>query len=100
MNIYEKYVKPWNQTPKGKFMRQKTNARQRGVLWDLTFEEWWSIWEKSGKWEERGTGYKNYCMARKHDDGGYTKNNVSIITNRQNNQFSYKHTLGLEKDLL
>lgn len=94
---YEKYVKNYEKTPKGRFNRQKANAKQRGVEWQLTFEEWWQIWQESGKWEERGTGEKNYCMSRKHDDGPYAVGNVRIITNKANSKFSYRHGLKIFK---
>lgn len=93
--VYEKYVKAWNQTPKGKFTRQKANAKQRNIAWELSFEQWWSIWEKSGKWEKRGTSAKSYCMARINDEGPYAVDNVKITTMQKNSQFNYSHGLGL-----
>lgn len=94
MNFYyEKYVKDYQKTPKGKFIRQKTNAKRRGIPWEMTFEEWWSIWEKSGKWEQRGQGPYNYCMSRKFDQGPYSVNNVTITTSRKNSQQAFFHKI-------
>jgi len=36
----------YNQTPKGKFIVYKNNARSRGYDFDLTFEEFKSFWNK------------------------------------------------------
>ena len=48
----------------------------------LTFAQWWYIWRRSGKWEQRGTLPHQYCMARKGPDiGPYAMGNVKIITN-------------------
>ena len=33
---------------------QKSGAKKRGIAFLLTFEQWWSVWEASGKWENRG----------------------------------------------
>jgi hypothetical protein len=39
-----------------------------------------TIWNESGKWDERGLGVGKYCMARRMDSGGYSKDNVYITT--------------------
>lgn len=90
---YEKYTKKYEKLPKGKFIRQRANARQRGVGWELTFEQWWDLWEKSGKWEQRGKRSKEYCMARKLDDGPYSLENVYITTNKKNSQEAFFHEI-------
>lgn len=81
-----------NYTDKGhpiaKFVSQKRNASKRGIGWDLTFKEWWDIWQESGKWDLRGRG-QGYCMARHGDTGPYSKGNVEIITIGQNFSDSY-----------
>jgi hypothetical protein len=74
---YERYRR-YRKTPRGKFVRHKLNAAFRGIPFNLTFEQWWSIWEKSGKWEQRGNKKGQYCMARYGDIGGYEAGNVRI----------------------
>lgn len=76
-------------TPMGRFRAQKNSARRRGVSWDMTFAEWWQVWQESGKWEERGRTSSAYVMARFKDDRGYSIGNVYICTSRQNIQDSY-----------
>ena len=61
-----------------KYWNQKDNARKRGVTWEMTFEEWWEVWESSGVWEQRGCKRGQYCMSRKGDIGPYSKDNVFI----------------------
>lgn len=41
--------------------------------------EWWTIWQMSGRWEERGRGH-GYMMCRKGDVGPYALGNVVIAT--------------------
>ena len=94
---YEKYVKAYQATPKGKYIRQRANAQQRGIEWKLSFEEWWSIWEKSGKWAQRGRKHHEYVMGRIHDEGPYEVGNVKIITQKENSLQGYAHGLGLFK---
>lgn len=74
----------WRASPKGKFAEQKRHARERGVVWDLTFTQWWGIWSLSGKWEKRGNRRGGYCMCRKGDVGAYAVGNVYIGTWSQN----------------
>lgn len=64
-------------TPVGAFNSQKMNAAKRGIGWDLTFWQWWTIWRESGHWHERGRG-QGYVMCRRGDVGSYAVGNVFI----------------------
>lgn len=61
-----------------KYACHKGKAKHRGILFDLTYEQWWDIWQKSGHWEERGPRLDQYCMSRIADKGGYEIGNVLI----------------------
>jgi hypothetical protein len=78
------YEKEFIKTPKGKYSVQKRKAKRRGIEWQLTFEDWWEIWQQSGKWEERGWGKYKYAMCRHGDSGPYSRENVFIDTNAGN----------------
>ncbi|WP_175952838.1 hypothetical protein [Burkholderia sp. BCC0405] len=67
-----------------KFKSQRGRAKNRGIAWDLTFEEWLKIWIDSGKMHLRGRGAGTYVMARIGDKGPYSVENVFICTNAQN----------------
>lgn len=71
-------------TPKGKYQRHKANATRRGVAFSLTFEEWWDLWESSGRWGRRGNKKGQYCMARNGDLGAYEVGNVRIVKHETN----------------
>lgn len=73
-----------------KFTDQKSKAKHRGIDFNLTFEEWWSIWEQSGKWNERGIRKGQYVMSRIADQGGYTLDNVMIQTVGDNNREAFR----------
>lgn len=62
------------------FYAQKQRAKQRGVAWKLTFEEWLDVWESSGHLGKRGRERGKYCMARHGDCGPYKIGNVSIVS--------------------
>lgn len=68
----------WRATPKGQYSVHKHNANVRGVEFNLTFEQWWSIWQKSGHWDKRGNRAGCYVMCRKGDEGPYAVGNVFI----------------------
>ena len=70
----------WLATPRGKYSLHKHNARMRGVEFTLTFDEWWSIWQKSGQWKRRGNRSGHYVMCRIMDEGPYAVGNVFIGT--------------------
>lgn len=70
-------------TPLGAFNTQRCNAAVRDIGWELTFWQWWTIWQQSGKWGERGRG-NGYVMSRHGDKGPYALGNVAIIPGPQN----------------
>lgn len=76
--------------PTRAYARQKINAASRGIGWELTLWQWWTIWQDSGHWEERGRG-RAYHMCRKLDQGPYSVDNVYIATGVQNMQDYWAH---------
>jgi hypothetical protein len=75
------------------YRHQKNNADKRGIEFPITFPQWWGVWQKSGKWDERGRG--QYVMARNGDVGSYSVGNVYICTQSQNSKDSYNKTPGI-----
>jgi hypothetical protein len=67
-------------SPKGRFVQQRATAKQRGILFAMTFNEWWSLWEPY--WDKRGQG--GYVMARYGDTGPYAVGNVRICSQGNN----------------
>lgn len=77
-------------SPMHKYVRQRGNARKRGIGWNFTFPEWWGVWQESGKWPERGLGKDLYVMARYGDgDVPYSVGTVYICTQSQNAKDSF-----------
>jgi hypothetical protein len=72
------------------FQRQlkKTAGRldkaQMPIQFNLTFEEWLSIWLESGQIENRGVKAGQYIMSRHGDLGPYEVGNVAIKLHSQN----------------
>lgn len=69
---------------KTSYLSQKHHAIARGVEWQLTFEEWFSWWESTGKLHLRGRNFGEYCMCRKGDTGPYSLENIYCATVSQN----------------
>lgn len=65
-------------SPRGRYSKQKENAKRRGIPFLLTYDEWWKIWEDSGKWDQRGNKIGSYVMSRQNDEGFYAIGNVYI----------------------
>lgn len=78
-------------SPRDKFRAQRGKAKQRGIDWQLTFEEWLGIWEKSGKFELRGRQSGNYVMARFGDVGPYSVDNVFVEESGKNISDAYNY---------
>jgi hypothetical protein len=70
--------------PIGAYIRQRQNARARGIEWKISLGAWWQIWEESGKFWERGRG-NGFVMGRYGDEGAYEVGNVYICWARVNN---------------
>lgn len=79
--------------PHQKFYLQRYRAAQRGIEWQMTFDEWWGVWQDSGKWNQRGIRDGQYCMARRGDTGPYAVGNVDIVTGNEN--LSARHVRAL-----
>lgn len=69
--------------------QKKTSTHNRGIAWELTFEQWCRVWDESGKWFERGRRKDQYCMSRIADTGPYSFENVRIITCSENAKESF-----------
>jgi hypothetical protein len=72
--------------PVESYRAQKRNASVREISWDLNLWQWWSIWQQSGHWNERGRGRDGYCMCRLNDAGPYSVDNIYIATAAENIQ--------------
>jgi hypothetical protein len=68
--------------PRLAYRRHKAAAQQRGIEFDLTFYEWWAIWQH--RYENRGRCAGQLNMCRFRDEGGYTPGNVRIDSHRAN----------------
>lgn len=80
--------------PTRAYASQRQNAAKRGVGWELNLWQWWSIWQQSGKWAQRGRG-QGYMMCRKGDLGPYAVDNVFIATGPENSLEGSKKKSGL-----
>lgn len=94
----------FRQTPRGKFMIHKMNAKRRGVAFELTFEEWLTVWIESGHFDKRhNKTAEGFVMARKRDRGAYARGNVEIVPHRvnvaeRNRNFAYAKRAGIPWD--
>lgn len=75
------------------FQSQRNSARERGIAWELTFDQWLAIWLDSGKLEKRGRTKGCYVMARPGDVGPYAIGNVYITTHSDNAKTAQSHNV-------
>ena len=69
---------------KDRYRWHRNNAKRRNIPFNISIEDWYNIWIKSGKWEQRGRGSKAYVMSRIGDEGAYEVGNVVIKTQAEN----------------
>ena len=63
------------------FTYQRNNMRRLGIGWELSFAQWWEIWQASGHLDERGnarTGGK-YWLVRIDTSGPFSEDNVAVM---------------------
>lgn len=77
------------QDPGRAYSSQKGNAKNRGIHWDMTFDEWWSIW--NDYYHLRGVGTNGLVMARNGDVGPYSVSNVHLTTKLGNAQEHHRN---------
>lgn len=77
---------------------QKRNADLRAIEFRLTFKQWVSVWEASGKFHLRGRGIGKYCMSRIRDDGCYEVGNVHIQLITDNSREAVEKWRGKTKE--
>lgn len=63
------------------WMMARAQANFRGEVWDLTFEEFFKLWD--GHWEQRGREVTDLCMSRKDWKKPWDKKNCVIITRQE-----------------
>jgi DNA-binding CsgD family transcriptional regulator len=80
--------------PTRAFAMQRRNARTRGIAWEFNLWQWWSVWQQSGKWAQRGRG-QGYMMCRNGDEGPYSIDNVFIATGCENSSNQKRKKSGL-----
>ena len=90
-------------TPKKAFDDQMRHAKDRGIDWLFTYEEWLELWLVSGEWQNRGRLPDQFCMCRFGDNGPYSLRNCFIATNKENQRERWdgreKITNDLAKDI-
>ncbi|CAB4154829.1 hypothetical protein UFOVP647_32 [uncultured Caudovirales phage] len=72
----------------------KAQANFRKEEWDLSFEDYYQIW--NGLWDQRGRLSDDLCMTRIDYEGPWIKTNITIITRREHcqKQKAYQHAMG------
>jgi len=64
--------------PQRCYSSQRGDAIFNGIKWELNFYEWWTVWDRSGKWHKKGREKGEYCMRRHESIGPYSKDNSCI----------------------
>lgn len=60
------------------FLRARAQAKFRNESWDLTFDDFYSIW--ANEWTNKGQKGYQLCLTREDIDAAWTKSNCFLIT--------------------
>lgn len=63
------------------FLRMRCQARYRKEPWDLSFEDFQTLWD--GHWTARGRGSTDYCLTRKDRTQPWSLANCQCITRNE-----------------
>lgn len=66
------------------FRALKDNAKQRGKVFELTFEQFKDFAVKTDYINKRGRTAQAYHIDRKREEEGYTFDNIQVLTNSEN----------------
>ncbi len=67
-----------------RYYRHENRAKRRGIVFNLSFDEWIGWWKSTGKYHLRGRKKGQYQMARFNDIGPYEIGNIKCITMEEN----------------
>jgi hypothetical protein len=68
---------------------QRAAAKQRGIEFNLTFDEWHDWRMATGHGHERGKGAGRYVMSRLNDVGPYKLGNIKCLSHAGNIRDAY-----------
>ena len=63
------------------WLKAKAQANFRDEEWELTFEEYYTLWKD--EWPNRGRAAEQMCMSRKDFDGAWSIDNAIIINRHE-----------------
>lgn len=88
LNEISPYQRSHPNHPTRIFTSFRNNVRRTGIRFELTFPQWWRLWQESGRWDERGRGF-GYWMARWDSDQPWRLDNIRIVSGSERARDSY-----------
>lgn len=70
-------------TARHAYHNHKNHAKNRGIPFNFSFDEWFKLWTDSGKLHQRGNRRGQWSMSRINKDGGFDRDNVEIVRNER-----------------
>ena len=78
------------------FLKSRSQAWYRGEDWDLTFEDYCSLWTWD-HWQLRGKGSTDLAMTRRDYSQGWNLENCEIVTRREQLRRNAKHRVEIKQ---
>lgn len=75
------------------YLNLKSNAKRRGVAFELTLKQWARFCKKNNYLELRGTGADDLTVDRKKIWIGYTYNNIQALPKKENSKKQHQDIL-------
>jgi hypothetical protein len=65
------------------FLRARAQSHFRKEIWDISFEDWCSLWSTPELWAQRGRASASLALVRLDPEDDWTWSNVQIMSRRQ-----------------
>lgn len=75
-------------------------ARYRGEVWNLTWEEFKTFWKDERRWRQRGRSVECLVLTRFDPDGPWDRHNCCILTRQLQLEIKIKRRYDLPEDHL
>lgn len=66
------------------FIQQRNQARWRGEIWYLTFEQWLDLWQD--QYHLRGRSVTSRCLTRRDYQQPWSVDNAEVVSRQEHNR--------------
>jgi len=89
-----RYPDPIDNQLFGQWARARAQAHYLGEVWNLTTDEYITLWRENNRYLNKGRGNENFCLVRNKYDKPWQLDNVKVITRLEHYQICSRDKTG------